>query len=172
MKGKRTIRTIGCSLLVFAMLFTFGACNDEDNVMEIFNGKTWKLTRLTTEGSKRQFYESLWVSEKEEEASREALRNKDYFTLNFNLAQVNQETTGTAEARGIGANINDASVTVNGKTHALGISGKMNGSETDKLAKVFINGLLTVFKYEGDSKSLTIYFKDGNATKIMGFAPQ
>lgn len=172
MKGKRMIRTIGCSLLMFAALFTFGACNDEDNVMEIFNGKTWKLSRLTTEDSKRQFYEGLWISGKEEEASRDALKNKEYFTLNFNLAQVNQETTGTAEVQGIGASINDASVTINGKTHALAISGKMNGSETDKLARAFINGLLTVFKYEGDSKSLTLYFKDGNTTKIMGFAPQ
>lgn len=172
MKGKRTIKTIGCSLLMFAMFFTFAACNDEDNVTEIFNGKTWKLSRLTTKGSKGQFYEGLWASEKEEEASREALKNKGFFTLNFNLAEVNQETTGTADAHGILANITNASVTVNGKTRDLGISGKTTGAETDKLAKAFINGLLNVFKYEGDSNSLTLYFKDGNTIRIMGFARQ
>lgn len=166
------IKTIGSFLLMLAMLFTFSACNDEDDVLEIFNGKTWKLTRLTTEGSKRQFYEGLWGSEKEEESSREALKTKGYFTLNFNLAEVNGETTGTAEAHGIRASINNATVTINSKERTLGIAGKVSGSETDKLAKAFINGLPNVFKYEGDSNSLTLYFKDGNTTKVMGFAAQ
>jgi hypothetical protein len=37
------------------------------------------------------------------------------------------------------------------------------------LAKVFINGIQNVFKYEGDIHNITLYFKDGNTTKVMGF---
>lgn len=172
MKEKMNIKAISYFLLMFTMLFTFSACNNEDDVLEIFNGKTWKLTRLTTEGSKRQFYEGLWGNEKEEEASRTALNTKGYFTLDFNLSEVNGEIIGTAEAHGILAKINNASVDINGKKQTLSIAGKVSGSETDKLAKAFINGLPNVFKYEGDSNSLTLYFKDGNITKVIGFTAQ
>ena len=50
------MKSIGCCLLMLAVLLTFSACNDEDDVAEIFNGKTWKLARLTTENGKEQFY--------------------------------------------------------------------------------------------------------------------
>lgn len=172
MTGKMNIKTIGSLLLTFVMLFTFSACNDEDDVLEIFNGKTWKLTRLTTEGSKRQFYEGLWGSEKEEETSRDRLKLDGNFVLDFNLANVNGETTGTAEAHGFQASINNARVVVDGNKRTISITGKVSGSEKDQLGRAFINGLPNVFKYEGDSNSLTLYFKDGNTTKVMGFAAQ
>ena len=85
---------------------------------------------------------------------------------------MNGEITGTAKAHGIRANIEDASVKVDGKTRSLTLNGKVTGAETDKLAKAFMAGLLKVFKYEGDSKSLTLYFKDENTTKVMGFTAQ
>jgi signal transduction histidine kinase len=56
-----------------------------------------------------------------------------------------------------------------GKEHTISIKGKVIGTESDKLAKVFINGIQNVFKYEGDIHNITLYFKDGNTTKVMGF---
>lgn len=157
-----------------AALFACGACSTEDDVMEIFNDKTWKLTRLTDEGSNRQFYSGLWASEKEETDSRKALKIEGNFTVSFNLAEVNGQATGTAEARGIQASIGNAHVTIDAENRELTLAGKVNGSETDKLAKAFINGLPRVFKYEGDSNSLTLYFKDevSKKTKVMGFTAQ
>jgi hypothetical protein len=32
--------------------------------------------------------------------------------------------------------------------------------------------LQNVYKYEGDANSLTLYFKDGPTTRVMGFTPQ
>lgn len=53
-------KTIGCSLMLLAILLGFSACNNEDDVMEIFNNKTWKLSRIATEKGKEQFYQGLW----------------------------------------------------------------------------------------------------------------
>ncbi len=66
--------------------------------MEIFNDKTWKLSRITTEKGKEQFYQGLWSNEAEEKASRELLKITENFTLNFNCADVNGEVTGTVSA--------------------------------------------------------------------------
>lgn len=166
------LKSIAYCLLAVALSATLHACDNEDDVTEIFADKTWKLTRLTNEGGKGQFYSGLWSSEQEAENSQEALKQTGNFTLIFNLAEANGETIGTCEARGIRASINDASVSVDGKKHTLTISGKVSGSETDKLARAFLNGLLNVYKYEGDSQSMTLYFKDGNITRVMGFKAQ
>ena len=145
MKEKINIKTIGCSLMLLAILLGFSACNNEDDVMEIFNNKTWKLSRI------------------------ELLKTDGNFTLNFNCAEVNGEVTGTVSAHAVKSSIDDATLKIDGKEHTINIGGKVIGTESDKLAKVFINGVLNVFKYEGDIHNLTLYFKDGNTTKVMGF---
>lgn len=169
MKKRINIKSIGYALMMLTMLLGFSACNNEDDVMEIFNDKTWKLSRITTEKGKEQFYQGLWSNEAEEKASRELLKITENFTLNFNCADVNGEVTGTVSAHAVKANISDAILKIDGKEHTISISGKAYGSESDKLAKVFISGLFNVFKYEGDMHNLTLYFKDGNTTKVIGF---
>lgn len=49
MKKRINIKSIGYALMMLTMLLGFSACNNEDDVMEIFNDKTWKLSRITTE---------------------------------------------------------------------------------------------------------------------------
>lgn len=166
--GLRTTAMSRC-LVLLALLLGFSACNNEDDVMEIFNNKTWKLSRITTEGSKEPFYQGLWSNEAEEKASRDLLGTEGNFTLNFNCAEVNGETTGTADAHAVRSSISNATLRIDGKKKTISIGGRVVGTESDKLAKAFNNGLLNVFKYDGDIHQLTLYFKDGNTTKIMGF---
>lgn len=156
-------------LLLLVILPALGGCNDEDDVMAIFNNKTWKLSRIANENGREQFYKGLWNNEAEEKASRELLRAEDNFTLRFNCAEVNGEASGTVNVHAVNSRITDASLKIDGKTHALSISGKVSGTEADKLAKVFNNAIQNVFKYEGDMHNLTLYFKDGSTTKVMGF---
>ena len=111
----------------------------------------------------------MWNNEAEEKASRELLKTDGNFILNFNCAEVNGEVTGTVSAHAVKSSIDDATLKIDGKEHTINIGGKVIGTESDKLAKVFINGVLNVFKYEGDIHNLTLYFKDGNTTKVMGF---
>ena len=93
MKEKIKIKTIVCCLMMTSMLLGLGACNNEDDVMEIFNNKTWKLVRIATEKGKEQFYQGLWSNESKEEIDRElnTFRAEGNYTLNFNCAEVNGE---------------------------------------------------------------------------------
>lgn len=171
MKEKIKIKTIVCCLMMTSMLLGLGACNKEDDVMEIFNNKTWKLVRIATEKGKEQFYQGLWSNESKEEIDRElnTFGAEGNYTLNFNCAEVNGEVTGTVNVHAVNSSINDAVLKIDGKEHTISIKGKVIGTESDKLAKVFINGIQNVFKYEGDIHNITLYFKDGNTTKVMGF---
>ena len=171
MKQNIRIKTIVRCLTMLALLLGLGACNNEDDVMEIFNNKTWKLSRIATEGGKEQFYHDLWIIMNQTEIDRElnSFRAEGNYTLNFNCAEVNGEVSGTADAHAVRSSISNATLRIDGKEHTISISGKVVGTESDKLAKAFNNGLLNVFKYEGDVHNLTLYFRDGNTTKVMGF---
>lgn len=166
---KKMIKATSYLLLIFTLLPLLNGCNEEDDVMTIFNGKTWKLSRLTIDGSSARFYSGLWNNAKEEEASIIALKQSENFTLKFNCAEVNGEVTGTVDAHGIRANISNATLKIDGKSREMSISGRISNSESDPLAKAFINGVLNIYKYEGDTNTLTLYFKDDNTIKVMGF---
>lgn len=90
----------------------------------------------------------MWNNEAEEKASRELLKTDGNFTLNFNCAEVNGEVTGTVSAHAVKSSIDDATPENRRQGTSINIGGKVIGTESDKLAKVFIN-VLNVFKYEG-----------------------
>lgn len=155
---------------IFALV-ALNACNTEDDMEEIFNNKTWKLSRLTTEGNKAQFYYGLWNSESEEKSSRELLSKENNFTLKFNVTEVSDRITGKIDVQGVNAHISNGDVFI-GSGRSLSLSGKVSGTERDKLAIEFMRGMTNVYKYEGDANSLTLYYKDGQNIKIMGFTAQ
>ena len=153
-------------LLMFSLLPLLSGCDNEDDVIGIFTGKTWKLSRLTNKGSNAQFYPNLWNNNEEEmKKSLDKLYNqKNTFTLNFEGTELDGELMGTT-VNGQGINSRASG--------SLSISVKVTGAaESDALAKAFISGLQNVYKYEGDANSLTLYFKDGPTTRVMGFTPQ
>lgn len=169
---KRLIRNLGCLLLVLSLLPLLSGCNNEDDIIEIFTGKTWKLSRITDKGSNRQFYPGLWQDAEAEKRSRELLKAKGNFTLNFEGSELNGELMGTrVNGRGAASEFN-GTWSADGSSGELSIKVKVEGSESDALAKAFIFGLQNVYKYEGDANSLTLFFKDGSATRVMGFTPQ
>lgn len=53
-------------LLMLSLLPLLSGCDNEDDVVGIFTGKTWKLSRLTNKGSNAQFYPNLWNNNEEE----------------------------------------------------------------------------------------------------------
>ena len=94
---KRLIRNIFCMLLMFSLLPLLSGCDNEDDVIGIFTGKTWKLSRLTNKGSNAQFYPNLWNNNEEEmKKSLDKLYNqKNTFTLNFEGTELDGELMGT-----------------------------------------------------------------------------
>lgn len=162
-------------LLLFLLLPLLSGCDNEDDVIEIFTGKTWKLSRLTNKGSNAQFYPGLWNNDNKamEESLKKLYNQPNTFTLNFEGTELDGELMGTTvNGQGISSSIN-GTWKADGDSGSLSISVKATGAaESDALAKAFIAGLQNVYKYEGDANSLTLYFKDGPTTRVMGFTPQ
>ncbi len=46
-------------LLMFSLLPLLSGCDNEDDVIGIFTGKTWKLSRLTNKGGNAQFFQTF-----------------------------------------------------------------------------------------------------------------
>lgn len=160
-------------LLLFITLPLLNSCSSDDDVMEILTGKSWKLARLTTKGSHAPFMQNLWANETEYNNTMTALKQNGNFTIAFEGAEVNNEMIGrTFSARAIIATINNGTWHTEKNSRHLTLEGKVNGTETDPLTKEFFKGLANVFKYEGDSRSITLYYKDGQTTKEMGFVAQ
>lgn len=159
-------------LLVLLLLPLLSGCNNEDDVAEIFTGKTWKLSRLTNKGSSAPFYPGIWNNDKDMEESLNKLnRETAYFTLEFEGEELDGELMGAKiSGRGVNASIS-GTWNADGKSKELTFNLKVIGTENDALGKAFINGLQNVYKYEGDVNSLTLYFKDGGATRVIGLTP-
>ncbi len=172
---KNRIKTIGWLLSLIVLIPILGGCDNDDSVISIFSGKTWRLARLTTSGSSSPFYSDLWESDEDYQTSVSYLSQSSYFYVLFNCTENGDVVTGTVNARGVGGSINNATLTIDKDSRAMSISGSISGEESDQLGKAFLNGLLNVYKYEGDINSLTLYFKDtdedGNTvTRLIGLS--
>ncbi len=168
---KRIIKNISCLLFVLSLLPVLSGCDNEDDLIEIFAGKTWKLSRLTTKDSSQRFLPNLWNNEKDYNSSMDALNKENTFTLNFEGSELDGELMGTTfTARGINATVT-GTWKADGKDHTFSLYIEhTTGSESDPLAKAFIAGLQNIYKYEGDASSLTLFYKDGQKTNVMGFS--
>ena len=167
---KGYIKTLCCILLLACTLPILNGCNNEDDLTKILTGKTWKLSRLTVKGSSEQFYRGIWNNDKDYENSLKALDAESNFTLVFTGVELNKETLGSYfNSKGINSTMK-GDWNGDGKSNRLTFSNiKVMGGESDPLAREFNNGLQKVEKYEGDSRNLTLYYKDGQVTRIMGF---
>lgn len=170
---KKILRNISYLLLMLAMLPALSGCDTEDDLIEIFTGKTWKMSRLTMKGSNARFLPNLWDSQDSMDKSLRHLEDSGKFTLDFEGSEVDGQLLGTRfTAYGVNATLT-GTWNADGDSHSLTFNvEKSSGSESDPLAKAFINGLKNVYKYEGDASSLTLYFKDGDVTKVIGFTHQ
>ncbi|MCD8184260.1 MAG: DUF4847 domain-containing protein [Bacteroides sp.] len=175
---KQTIRNIGYLLLAIAILPFLGGCNDEDDVIKIFTGKTWKLSYIGLEGSYQQY--NFWgekgmsPNNPAYTNSMDLLKQANNFTITFNGSTlVNNTPGGTFEGKIVDPAGFDGTWKADGKNHTLSLNpdGVWPG-ESDVLAKAFREGLMNAFQYGGDSRNLFIYYKDGQTTKFMGFTPK
>ena len=171
----KTITQLITWLLCITLLPLISSCNNEDDVVEIFTGKTWKMSRLTdNEKNAPQFYKGIWNSEKEQLRSMEYLNRDGNFTVTFEGTEINGEIDGTQVViQGIQSKMT-GTWTANGKDNVLKLQiKKTEGTEIDPLAKAFMAAMKNVYKYEGDVHQLTLYYKhDQNITRKVGFFKQ
>lgn len=161
-------------LLMLALIPVFSGCNTEDDLIRIFTGKTWKMSRITIEGKEDVPFGAIaWDSEAAFNRSIELLGMKDNFTVVFEGNEINGELTGNkVTVTGVQVKKANGTWSANGKDNTIGLSLNISASETDPLAKEFIKGMQNVFKYEGDENQITLYYKEGQTTCLIGFAKQ
>lgn len=166
---KKMIHTLRLLALVI-MASTLGGCNNEDDVIEIFTGKTWKMTFIAAEGSNKPF--DFWGgNEAQRESSMNALAQSNNFTLEFVGTDLASTTGGTFDGHGVLATVS-GSWTANGASNDLVLSNvNVSRSETDALAKAFVTGLQNAYRYTGDNQNLYIYYKENGNVKFMAFRP-
>lgn len=162
-------------ILLIALIPLISSCNNEDDVVEIFTGKTWKMSRLTDHGKNPpQFYQGIWKTENEKMRSMELLNKEGNFQVTFEGSEVNGEVNGTqVKIQGVGSTAT-GTWQANGKDNTVRIQIKnVRGTETDPLAKAFMAAIRKVFSYEGDINQLTLFYQEDNQiTRKIGFVKQ
>lgn len=157
-------------LLIALFVPVLSACEQEDDVIDIFTGKTWYMTYIAVEGQNKMY--DFWQGDQDaREKSFETIKGDNY-TLTFEGANVNDVARGTFSGKATNATIS-GEWDADGDNRKLNIVVQKSGTDTDKyLGKAFIDGLKSAFKYGGDNKNLYIYYKEGQTVKFISFAPQ
>ena len=92
--------------LLLCLPFLLGGCNDEDDVLEIFTGKTWKLSYISAEGNHKWI--DLWGdSDTAYKNSMKLLETEGTFTLGFAGSDATEAGAGgTLTGQGVNVKIN------------------------------------------------------------------
>lgn len=155
-------------LLLLLLLPLLGGCDTEDNVLEIFTGKTWKLTYIALEGQHQMF--DFW-NENTGAAQRslQLLEQGSTFIIEFNGSETADYVGGDFEAQAVNRSIT-GNWAANGASRELSLNNlRTSGNDSDILAQAFLTGLQNAVRYSGDSQYLYIYYEDGQTTKCMAF---
>lgn len=155
-------------LLLLLLLPLLGGCDTEDNVLEIFTGKTWKLTYIALEGQHQMF--DFW-NENTDAAQRslQLLEQGSTFIIEFNGSETADYVGGDFEAQAVNRSIT-GNWAANGASRELSLNNlRTSGNDSDILAQAFLTGLQNAVRYSGDSQYLYIYYEDGQTTKCMAF---
>lgn len=150
-------------LPLLLLLPILSACNQTDDVIEIFTGKKWKLTGIYYDkGSKPDACMDYWSNNEAWEASNKLFEKEGTFIITF--SGVEDGDIGLGEYNGYATSSSiKGSWQADGKNNSFNVSGQANpGSNEDILGKAYINALINADKYEGDTSNLRIYFEDKN----------
>ena len=155
-------------LLMLILLPLLGGCDEEDDVMEIFTGKTWKLTYIALEGQHQMF--NFWNNDTNAaKRSMQLLEQESSFTVEFNGSELTEYVGGDFKALAVNCSL-EGNWAANGASRELRlIDIRTSGNDTDVLARAFRTGLTNAIRYSGDSQNLYIYYEDGQITKYMAF---
>lgn len=147
-------------LLLLLALPMLSACNQTDDVIDIFTGKTWKLTGIFYDKGSNEWCMDYWNSKEEKDASDKLFEKAETYTIRF--TGIKNENAGQGEYEGYATHSAIKGQWVaNGDNNSFQIGGQAPpGNNEDVLAKAFINGLIGASKYEGDENNLRIYFED------------
>lgn len=152
----------------------WSGCESEDDVIDIFTGKTWKMSYIFPEGH-ISTPEDFWNGDQEAyERSNELGKDLSNFNLIFQGGTLKTgQLGGTFQGRAVNATV-EGYWEADGKTRALQFSNvRWSGTEADVLAKAFVIGVsANVYKYSGDSNNLYLHYKDGQLLRVIALFPK
>ena len=147
-------------LPLLLLLPALSACNQTDDVIDIFTGKTWKLTGIFYDKGSNDWCMDYWNNEEAWETSSKLLSKAGNFTITFHGVENGNRGEGEYQGNVTNSGIKGKWV-ANGDNNAFQITdqGNPNGYE-DVLGKAFVYALIKADKYGGDVNNLRIYFED------------
>lgn len=155
--------------LLLCLPLLFGGCSSDDDVLDIFTGKTWKLSYISAEGNHKWI--DLWGDNAEAyQNSMKLLAAEGNFILSFSGSETADAVAGTFNGQGVKVKLN-GSWRAHASGRKLSLALQNAGSESEVLARAFLSGLQNAFRYGGDSENLFIYYQEGQVTRFMGFKP-
>ena len=132
------------------------ACNDTDDVEEIFTGKTWRLTFIN-DGKSYGWYHFPNVKG-DDCMSYDPVEGKRIFTVNFKGTAHAGLIDGTFKAKG-SVNL-EGNWKANGKTNDFmtTVRSRNTTDPSDPLGEVIAEGLTNATSYTGDSQNLYLHY--------------
>lgn len=151
-------------ITLILMLPILSACNQTDDVIEIFTGKNWKLNYIAD--SKGDCMRSYVNDEAQWDAAMEQLKKDGNFIISFTGAEVEGVVIGEYNGR---ATLQlSGKWEANGKNNSFKTTPESAGASETLLGKVFVEALKNAYKYEGDTNgNLRIYFKEKNVNRYL-----
>ena len=164
---------IKSATLLFLILCVFTACNNSDDVMDILTNKTWKLNTIFYQGKPDYSYWMDATGKLDKNALDESVKKNGEkgFVVTFDGARVGSVVSGTFSGQGYNSKFRGKWSADEDNRRMVITEYQVEGSDSDVLAKAFINGMKNVFSYRGnsDTNNLHLNFKEGELTKYMSF---
>ncbi len=144
------------------------ACDNEDDIKEIFTGKVWKLSYIYAEGA-YSIPIDFWEGDAaKEEASRTLRDVEGNYIVEFSGAEMDGVFKGSVNGRIVNSTFS-GQWQADAATHTLTISNLTFGgnAETDVQAVNFKRGLQNVYRYTGDSNGLYLHYKENTMERVL-----
>jgi hypothetical protein len=145
-------------------------CDNSDDVLKIFTGKTWKLTKIVDAQKTGAATFDFWSDDEEAyKKSMEILSRSDTFVLTFTGAEADNTVLGNCVGKAASIIINNAQWSANGESREFSLRGVPTSTDSDIFGQKFLEGLSNATRYGGDENNLYLYYKDSSGDKCMFF---
>ncbi len=171
---KKSIMKNTYKLLFIALLFPLlSGCNNEDDIIQILVGKTWKLTYIADENEPTKMYNFWGDNNDAYKKSQETLANASTYTLVFEGSDLNGVVGGTISGYVSTTNIS-GKWNASKESSALTTSDVKANADADKyIGTAYITGITNATSYKGsDENNLYIHFKMGQRSYFLAFKPK
>ncbi len=167
------MKTIYKYFLIALLFPLIGGCNNEDDIIQILVGKTWKLSYIADESEPTKMYDFWGGNETAREKSIATLGNTSTYTLVFEGSDLNGVVGGSISGYVTTTNIS-GKWNANKENSQLTTSDIKANSDGDKyIGTAFITGITNAESYKGsDENNLYIHYKVGQRSYFLAFTPQ